>query len=253
MIKADVQKILAAKRKSLAIRQQKTPIAAINALAQMQQPPRPLLSQVSTPDDLIILGQVTLKEIYDPIAAALRYIRSGIDGIAFFTDHTIYSKSLDDLLLLSRAAHQHGVLYQNYILDSYNVAEVRAAGASSMIVYASILSRSALRNIVSTAQRWRMSVIIQVNTVDEIQYAMQLAPHVISIGMDYLFDAERDLKRIEILRDYVPYNVRMMATGCVGTLKDAQILTELGVDAIIVDERLARTPQQIEELRQLKG
>lgn len=253
MIKADVQKILAAKRKSLAIRQQKAPPAAVNALAEMQEHPRPLLSQVTDRRDLAILGQITLKEIYDPVAAALRYIRSGVDGVVFFTDHTIYSKSLDDLLLISRSSRQHGIIFQNYILDPYHVAEVRAAGASSMIAYASILSRAALRNVVSTAQRWKMSVIVQVNTVDEIQYAVQLAPHVISIGMDYMFDPERDLQRIDLLREYIPYNVRMMATGCIGTFEEAAMLTELGVDAIIVDERLARTSEQIEELRQLKG
>ena len=146
--------ILATKRRDFVKRQDSTPTEAIMALAAMQQRPIPILNTVRDHNSSLLLGQISLEETYDPVLAALRFARASFDGVSFFTDHTIYNQDLDDLLMVVRGLRKTPVIYQNFIFDEYGVVAARAAGASAVVLYASVLAPDDLRKVVSAAQRW---------------------------------------------------------------------------------------------------
>ena len=193
-LELDAKMIVAAKFRHLAVRQEKVPMAAAIALATMQANPRPLLNIVTRDDPVTLIAQITHTETYDPVASALRYIRDSVDAVTLFTDGKIYSKGLDDLVLVSHGIRNHPVICQDYILNEYHVTEVRTAGASAVILYASLLEPLELRRVVSLAQRWRMTTIVQVSNADELAYAAHLSPHVIGIGTGVEFDRDIDLE-----------------------------------------------------------
>jgi indole-3-glycerol phosphate synthase len=245
--------ILEAKKQYLAERQQKTPTAAVVALAEMQARPKPVLNIVTDGAQVTLIGQITLQDTYDPVAAALRYIRSGVDAVSFFTDQRVYRMGMDDLLLVTHGVRNFPVIAQNYVLDEYQVIETRAAGASGLVAYSAVLDRSNLRRVISLAHRWKMTAILQVSNAEEIAYATAVSPHVIGIGngTDLYFDPERDLPLIRQLIPLVPFHTRMMALGCICTLEDAAAVVDLGVDAVIADETLIASPKYYEKLRAL--
>jgi indole-3-glycerol phosphate synthase len=237
----DVRMIIAAKQYKLNIRQDNTPNAAVVALADMQQHPMPILNVVTGGEEVTLIGQITHTETYDPVATALSYVRDGVDAISLFTDHRIYSKGMDDLLLVTRGVSSTPVIAQDYILNEYHVAEARAAGASALVAYASMLEPADLRLVVSSAQRWRMTTIIQVNDDKQLEHAIGISPHVIAIGIDQHFYFERDFESLVKLRSRAPFNSRVMPLGCLRSLRDVEAVLQLGVDAIIVDETLIKT------------
>jgi len=248
-IQIDVETVVAAKKEYLTIRQQKTPNLAMIALADMQKSPRPVLNLMTDGRQITLIGQIRYTETYDPVASALRYVRNGVDAVTLFTDKNIYTQGMDDMLLVGRGVRHTPVIGQDFILSEYHVAEARAAGASALMLYTSILDTLTLRRVVSATQRWRMTAILQVNETDHIEEATELSPHVIAVGDDLFFRKERDLPLLKYMSQHRPHNTRLMPFGCLKTLEDVNAVLEIGVDAVMVDEALTRPRYEYEQLR----
>lgn len=238
----NLSSILEAKQAALDHHQDLTPIAAITALADMQQRPHPILNIVTGGQYVTLIGHVRLEEVYDPVTTALSFIRAGMDGVSVFTDTTIYTKGMDDLLMVSRGVRNNPVISQNYVLDKYHVLVARASGASGIVIHASILDYATLRETVILAQRLKMTVLIQINTPDALDAVSALSPHALCVGYDYWFDAERDLPLLDAVLAQKPYNLRVLPYGCISRLDALQEVVDRGVDAVTVDTSLMNTP-----------
>ncbi len=249
--------IIATKRYALKERRAKTPLEAVRALARMQSRPNPILSTVPDPNEpVVIIGQIkhTLSQqgqiIYDPVGTALRYTHRGVDSISLFTDEIIYENGLDDLVLVSSAVHVP-VISQDYVLDEYEVIETRAAGASALVLSAAVLDKDTLRALISDAQRNRMTAIVQVHSPEQLDYALSLSPHVIGLSSDDPFtpEIELNLEATRHLRDMIPGHIRVMVMEKLHTLDQVDIVASLGVDAMVVDERLLDAAEHANNLR----
>lgn len=253
----DRQTIIAAKRNRLNERKARTPIDAIRALASMQKRPAPILNTVTDGTNLSIIGEIKhtilptgqMADSYDPVGLAMRFVRAGVDAVSLFTDDMIYVRDIDDLALLSRAVNVP-VMIRNYILDEYHAVEMRAAGASALVLSSQVLDRGALRNLVSATVRNRMTTIIEVTNADELAYALSISPHAVAIGsadegapLDHAAFAE--------MRAMIPSHIRVMAMVNLQTPEDVRAVVSTGIDALVVDERLFSRSALGKELRAL--
>jgi indole-3-glycerol phosphate synthase len=252
-----LNEIITAKRAALEKRKAKTPIDALRALASMQSRPQPILSDVTdSGDSVVIIGQVkhTLSQngqmVYDPVATALRYQNKGVNAIALFTDEIVYDKGLDDLMFVSQAVDLP-VISQDYVLDDYQIIEARAAGASALMLSATVLEPRQLRTLMSDTQRNRMTAIVQVHNIEELEYALSLSPHVIGISSDDPFtpEIELDLELTRRMRAMIPGYIRVMILENLQTMEDVEIIAGLGVDAMMVSEDLIEVARNIPNLR----
>jgi indole-3-glycerol phosphate synthase len=216
----------------------------------MQMRPRPFLNRVPLGDRVTLIGQLTRTATYDPVSTALRYVREGADAVSLFTDHTIYASDLDDMLLITRGIKDVPLLYQNYVLDEYHVAEVRAEDASADVLYASVLDSAMLRRTVTATQLNRMTAILQIEDESHLEQARELSPHAIGIGRTETEDCREAMALLERLRPGIPYNMRVMLMCCLRTLDAVAAAVDLGVDAVIVGENLLNQ-QNGENLRRL--
>lgn len=244
--------LLATKLQHLAERRAKTPLEAIHAMATMQRRPRYILNTVIDPDSPIqLIGQITRLDTYDPVAMALRFVREGVDAVTFFTDNAAYQNDLDDLLMVSMGVKDTPVIYQNYIVNEYNVIEARAADASALILYASALDPTMLRKTVSMTQRWKMTAIVQVNTEEDMRYATELSPHAIAVGHGESDDIPHAIDKLRLLRPLLPYNTRLLLMNCLHTLDEVEAVITEGVNAIIVSEDVLNTAAKSARLKTL--
>ncbi len=253
-----LNEIIDAKRQSLEQRRAKTPIEALRALASMQNRPNPILSDVTSADEpIVIIGQVkhTLSQngqlIYDPVGAALRYQNLGVDAIALFTDEIVYANGLDDLMFVSRGVDLP-VISQDYVLHEYQIVEARAAGASALMLSASVLDPPTLRTLISDTQRNRMTAIVEVHNLAELDYALTLSPHVIGISSDNPFtpEIELDLEMTRRMRDRIPSHIRVMVMENLQSMQQVEIIANLGVDAMLVSEDMIKVARNANFLRE---
>jgi indole-3-glycerol phosphate synthase len=249
-----VETIIAAKRQYVAERKAKTPIEAVRALASMQKRPQPILSTVSNDGRVMLVGRIVYSlpdngsDTYDPVGTALRYARARVDAVVLFTDMTLYQGGLDDLMLVSRAVNIP-VISQDYILEEYQVVETRAAGASAVMLPASVLDRALLRTLVSVSQRNRMTAIVQVQNEDEMDYALSLSPHVIGLSKTEPNSRRLDLETISRLRPMIPHHIRVMITDPIESPDDVKTIADLRVDAVTVNEVLLNDAEKVQRLQ----
>lgn len=253
-----LDQIIDAKRAAVEQRKAATPLEALRALASMQSRPNPILSTVPDPSEpIVIIGQIkhTLSEdgqvIYDPVGAALRFAQKHVDAVTLFTDEIVYDNGLDDLMFVSRAVDLP-VISQDYVLDEYQVVEARAAGASALILSASVLETNTLRSLVSDTQRNRMTAIVEVHNPDELRFALRLSPHVIAISSDNPItpEIELDLELTRRMRYLIPRHIRVMIMENLTTMEQVEVVAELGVDAMIVSENLIELGRNTKNLRE---
>jgi indole-3-glycerol phosphate synthase len=241
--------VLIAKRQALAARKAKTPIEAIRALASMQKRPHPVLGTVTNGAQTVLIGQVCHQPssgAYDPVSSALRMLRAGFDALALFTDETVYEGGLNDLTLVSRAVNAP-VISQDYVVDEYQVVEARAAGASGLTIYASILDGAAQRLLVSATQRNRMTAIVQVGNEGELTSALAISPQVIALHTgDHL-----NVDVIKRLREQIPLHIRTFISHPLSTMEEVQAMSNLRADAVLISGALGEQRQVVSTLRQL--
>lgn len=243
--------IVATRKQYLVERKHVTPMDAIMALAAMQGRPPSVLNMMTDRDKVTVIGQIRLQETYDPVLAALRYIRAGADAVSFFTDHTIYTKDLDDLLMISRGIKKFPVVFHNYVFDEYGVISARASGSAALVGYSSLLKAPQLRRVISMTQRYKMTAIIQINSIAHLEYIYELSPHVISIGDPESENVNKAIEMFKIFQPHIPFYCRTMLSNTLYTLQEVEMAINAGVDAVVVSDEVYSTPRKIDQMKQL--
>jgi len=245
--------ILATKKHHLKEAKRVRPVEAVLALAEMANKPHNVLNTVTNDNRPIILGQVTRTETYDPVTSALRFAQEGAHGIAFFTDHSIYPRDYDDMFMVARGTKQIPTLFQNYVFNDYGVMMARASGAAGLMLYSSILPPDTLKLVVSLTQRWRMSVLIQVETEEELEHALTLSANAICIGNPATGHVEKDLQTLKQLRPRIPHYIQVLSSHSISTLKHLHMAYDGGIDGVFISEELIKTPKIASEMRGALG
>lgn len=243
--------ILATRRQHLKHQMKYTPLDAVLALAQMQKRPRGILNYSDDGQRIRLIGQITRHEIYDPVTSALHCLVNGADAIAFFTDHSIYHNDLDDLLMVARAMPEIPVLYQNYMLEEYDVMAARASDASALMVYSNVVDQAALRRIVSMSQRWKMSTFVQVAHEDDLEYALTLSPHALAFGDNLATNIKATVDDLATVRHKVPHFTKVFLTHTLRSIEDIVLALTADVDAVIVAEALLKNERTANAIREL--
>jgi len=250
----DLQKILSEKQVLLEKRQQRTPQLAVIALSDMRVRPLPSLNIVHDNTPVLTIGYIPLAQTYDPVLHALRLARTGADAVALFTDSRVYSKGQADLLLVSLGAKNVPVITFDYPLNEYHVLEMRTAGASAVMLYASMVTDIMLKRMVSISLRVRMTAIIHAETPDQFNMAVALGPHAVSMGVgDYFNHEDENSALLAHARAHKPYNMRLMFRPCIRSIPHLQTVLGYGVDAVVLDEPLLKDNSREKLHKLLRG
>jgi indole-3-glycerol phosphate synthase len=250
----DLQKILSVKQVLLEKRQHRTPQLAVIALSDMRERPLPSLNIVHDNMPIFVIGYIPLAQTYDPVLHALRMVRAGADAVALFTDSRVYSKGQADLLLVSLGAKKTPVISFDYPLNEYHVLEMRTAGASAVMLYASLVTDTMLKRMVSIALRVRMTVIIHAETPAEFDMAVAMGPHAVSVGVgDYFNHEDENIALLAYARAHKPYNMRLMFRPCIRSVAQLAIPVGYEVDAVVLDEPLLKDNSREKLYKLLRG
>lgn len=243
--------IIATRKQYLLERKHVTPMDAIMALAAMQNRPPYILNTMSDRTKVTVIGQVRLRETYDPVLTSLRLVRDGADAISYFTDHTIYSKDLDDMLIITKGIRKYPLIFHNYVFDEYGVIAARASGAAALVGYASVLNKPTLRRVISMTQRYKMTTILQINSIAHLEYMHELSPHVVSVGDPESENLDKAIEMYKVFKPHIPPYCRTMLSNTLYTVEEVELAVKSGVDAVLVGEEVYATPAKIEKMREL--
>lgn len=181
-----------------------------------------------------------------------RYQAGGADAVSVLTDEKYFDGRLEFLGLV-RQAVDLPILRKDFIVDSYQIAEARAAGADAVLLIASALQGTKLGELYDCAQHYGLHTLLEVHDEEEAARAVEVGARVIGVNHRNLATFEVDLSLSGRLAGLVPKDCILVGESGIRSAEDVARLAEDGVHAVLVGETLMRAEDPAIALRELRG
>ncbi|MDP6446997.1 MAG: indole-3-glycerol phosphate synthase TrpC, partial [Pirellulaceae bacterium] len=135
-----LDKIVVRKREEIAARQAALDATELRARVADAPPVRDFLAALSRPGPIRLIAEIkkaspsqgVLREDFDPVEIAKIYEAHGAACLSVLTEEPFFQGKLD-YLTAARSHVQIPVLRKDFILDTYQLLEARAAGADAVL------------------------------------------------------------------------------------------------------------------------
>jgi len=188
----------------------------------------------------------------DVAAVVAAYERAGARAVSVLTEQDHFHGGLADLEAAVAAASLP-VLRKDFIVDEYQIEEARVAGASAVLLIAALLPGPRLGELVDSAARAGLDVLLEVHDSAELQRALTHPGVVIGIN-------NRDLRTFEVRLDTtidlarsVPPTRLLVSESGIGGRADMERLAAHGIDGVLVGESILRQDDVDQAVRGLIG
>lgn len=239
-----LDKIIDHKREEIAHLKQAVPLDTVLHQALDAPPPRDFASALQAPGVSLIAevkkaspSKGLLCPDFDPLALARTYETNGASAISVLTDEHFFQGHLDYLRAIRQAANIP-VLRKDFIIDSYQVYESRAAGADALLLIVAALNDGMMHNLYALARHLGMSVLVEVHNLAELRRGLALRPRLVGINNRDLSTFNVSLDTTADLRRRIPSRVTVVAESGIHTPEDVARLAGMEVDAMLVGEAL---------------
>jgi indole-3-glycerol phosphate synthase len=193
-----------------------------------------------------------LREDFDPVAIARIYEGNGASAISVLTDEPFFQGNLSYLTAI-REAVALPVLRKDFILDRYQIAEARVAGADAVLLIAEILGTQELPMLLQQVHELGMEALVEL-------YDRENLPRVLDAGAKLIGVNNRNLRTfvtsldhtLDLVRD-IPADCCLVSESGIRTRDDMARLEAAGVKAVLIGETFMRASDIGEKLRELRG
>lgn len=254
-------RICADKRQEVERRRAARPLAALEAAAAVQDPPRGfargLAASAHRPALIAELKKASpsrglIRADFDPPALARAYAEGGAACLSVLTDEP-YFQGRDAYLVAARAAVPLPVLRKDFTLEPYQVVEARALGADCILIILAAVADGQAAELARTARDHGLDVLAEVHDPEELDRALRLEVPLIGINNRDLKTLKVDLRVSEELIPRVPRDRLVVAESGLKTHADVARVARAGAGAILVGESLMAADDVAAATRALLG
>jgi len=180
------------------------------------------------------------------------YESAGASACSVLTEPHWFGGSLDDLVE-ARAACGLPLLRKDFIVDPYQLAEARLAGADAVLLIVAALDPAELTSLQDQADEIGLDCLVEVHDEDEMGTALECGAEIIGVNNRNLqtLDVDPDAA-LRLLAD-APAGTIVVAESGITANADVQRLEDAGVDAILVGEALMRDDDPAAAVHALLG
>ncbi len=256
-----LDRILATKRDEVAVAQKQRALAAVRRDAENRRDVRDFVAAIRSPlkrDRPAVIAEIkkaspskgVLRTHFEPTQIAASYAESGAACLSVLTDAQYFQGSMQDLIT-ARAASGLPVLRKDFVVDSYQIFQSRAAGADAILLIVAALSDAQLRDYEAAAEALGVAVLAEVHDATELERALRLKTPLIGVNNRNLRSFETTLQTtLDLLPQMPPDRVVVTESGILAP-PDVKRMREAGVNAFLVGEALMRAPNPGAELARL--
>jgi len=259
-----LDEILAHKREEVARSKRALPPDELAALARgaadptrgfraaLQRSPRPrIVAEIKRRSP----SRGEIRADFDPVACAKAYADSGAAAISVLTDERYFGGHLDFLGLVRRSVSLP-ILCKDFVVDAYQIDEVRLRGADAVLLIAAAVAPerrvAELARLRARASSLGLDALVEVHDRAELADALAAGADLLGVNNRDLRTFSVDLATTERLASGLPDGVVLVAESGIHSPEDIARLEAAGADAFLVGEALMRAADLGAALRQLR-
>lgn len=186
----------------------------------------------------------------DPAKYAKEYTEAGACAVSVLTEEHYFKGSLADLKAV-RSATSLPVLRKDFTLSSYQIYEAKGAGADSILLITSMLSKEQLRDYVALSREIGMEPLVEIHSEWELDKALFASARVVGINNRNLETLETDLN---VAKRVVPFfssdQIAVEASG-ISSSEDIRDGLDSGIFTFLVGESIVRAENRKEFIQSL--
>ncbi len=250
--------ILVETRRTVAASRAHVPHAEIEQQAAATAPARGLAQSLRAAQGMACIAEFKrrspsrgwIQREADVASVARAYAAASASGMSVLTDTPFFGGSLDDLRR-ARAAVGLPILRKDFLVDPYQVAEARAAGADAVLLIVAALSDRDLHLLLAETERWGMEALVETHDADEVARAVAAGANIVGVNHRDLGTFEMNMDLAARMRPLIPPDRLVVAESGIKTADDVRRLRAAGIDAILVGETLMQAADPAAALRSL--
>ena len=181
---------------------------------------------------------------------ARAYAAAGAAALSVLTDEPFFGGTLEDLEV-ARVAVGIPVLRKDFIVDAYQLAEARAAGADAALLIVAALGDAQLAALMAVGKLYGLELLVETHDAAEVARAVRAGATIIGVNNRDLSTFSVDRELAARLRPSIPADRVVVAESGIRDAADVARLRAAGVDAMLVGETLMRAPDPAAALRAL--
>lgn len=178
------------------------------------------------------------------------YEKNGASALSILTDQKFFRGELQDLSR-ARKTVSLPILAKEFILDEYQIYEVKTKGADAFLLIAHILDKEKLGKYLSLAGQLDLDCLVEVHSEEDWQKIKEFPFDVIGINNRNLATFKVDLKTSLNLVKKIPSSKTVVSESGIATREDIHKLRGAGVDAFLIGEALLKSKDAGKKLREL--
>jgi indole-3-glycerol phosphate synthase len=243
-----LEKILANKAEEVGHLKANTDIDSLRRQAADAAPARNMIAALRACGHVPIIAEIkraspsmgTINDRTDVASQARSYEKGGAAGLSVLTDGPFFQGKLEDLCE-ARSSVALPVLRKDFIIDSIQLYQSRAAGADAILLIAAALGLEHLRKLYLETVALGMTPIVEVHAESELSGVMALDPVIVGINNRNLRTMEVSLETCVRLRPLIPERTLVLAESGIKGPEDVASLLDAGVDAFLVGTTLMKS------------
>lgn len=200
---------------------------------------------------------------HDRVRLASSYAEGGALAISVLTEPSRFDGDLDHLEEIAAAVPQAPVMRKDFLVDAVQVHEARKAGASGVLLIATMLSDAQLRGMLDAAWQHGMFVLLESFDADDLARSARLLENakeadraaagqlLFGVNTRNLRTLEVDSERLADLAPLLPRG-RCVAESGLRTAADAANVAALGYRAALVGSALMRSDDPAALIRAMR-
>lgn len=250
-----LEKIIGVKIAEVARQKRERPIEELKAQIVGLPKPRGFYQAIikSNPRGINVIAEIKraspsaglIRADFDAVALAAVYFQAGADAISVLTDEQFFQGKLEYIAQVKQAVPLP-VLRKDFIVDSYQVYQARAAQADAILLIAEALETGVITELAAIARSLGLTVLIEVHESASLECLRGVglldASEGILLGINNrnLKTMQVDLARAIEMSQLVGDKYRLVSESGIRQRADVDRLIEADINSVLIGETLMR-------------
>lgn len=242
-----LNKIVQVKHEEISQRKLAIPLVEVRNSIQQAGVPRKFIRSLRACGEVRVIAEIkkaspskgVLCNNFDPLELARNYQDGGAAALSVLTDESFFQGSLSFLQLIKKEVALP-LLRKDFIIDSYQIFESRAAGADAILLIARLLSPDQLAEFLRLTKELGMAALVEVHDLQDLEKSLAAGAILIGINNRDLSTFKTELQVTRKLASKVPKECVLVSESGISEPSQLAELRSLGVNAVLVGEALVK-------------